>query len=287
MLIEAAVGDALGAGFEYVSPEIVTEFGDKLEYRAHPKHKQITPGKYTDDTQMSLAIVEAMLDPKEPWTEESLAERFVSVFKRDERTGYSRRLYGILTSVNSGTELLATIKGDSDRSGAAMRAFPIGLYSDVGEVIQRCWIQAEITHNTTLGIQAAEASALMSHYFAHDVGDKTNLGMFLDRNTGYSEEIGSWGDAYVGKVGAQGWMSVKAAVTAVMRNDSLAEILKDCIRFTGDVDTVATIALGCASMSRQVKQDLPHSLYDGLENGTYGRDYILGLDKRLLDFIGV
>jgi ADP-ribosylglycohydrolase len=79
-----------------------------------------------------------------------------------------------------------------------------------------------------------------------------------------------------------GWMSVRAAITAVMRNDSMSELLQDCIAFTGDVDTVAAIALAAGSCSEEITQDIPNHLVTGLENGTYGRDYLIDLDKQLM-----
>lgn len=285
MLIEAAIGDAYGAGFEYVSDKIVNDFAASLQYRSHPRHKQIKPGMYTDDTQMSLAIAEAMLE-NDPWTTESLAERFVSVFKRDERTGYSKRLYSILKSVSNGTELLAKLHRDSNRSGAAMRGWLLGLYKDEQEIGDRVSVQSLVTHNID-GAIAAMAAAFTCHYFAYNLGPKEELGEYLNQECLFTTETGAWSEPYVGKVGAEGWRSVKAAITAVMRGNSMTEILKDCIAFTGDVDTVATIALGVASLSKEVKQDLSQHLYDGLENGPYGRDYIVGLDKQLYQrFLG-
>jgi ADP-ribosyl-[dinitrogen reductase] hydrolase len=73
----------------------------------------------------------------------------------------------------------------------------------------------------------------------------------------------------------------------VMRNASMSDLLKDCIAFKGDVDTVATIALGAAAHSKEVIQDIPQHLIDTLENGTYGRDYLVQLDKNLLDLEAV
>jgi ADP-ribosyl-[dinitrogen reductase] hydrolase len=287
MLLESAVADSYGAGFEYAPSEIVRAYGDLLTYRAHPKHVLLTPGRYTDDTQMGLAVAEAMLDPDEPWTAESFAERFVRVFKRDERTGYSKRMYSLLTSVNSGSELLEAITVHSNRSGAAMRGWMIGLYGSVAEVLNKSKIQAEVTHNTPLGIAAAQAAALMTLYFAHDVGTKKSLGRYVDNYLPNTFETSSWSEPFVGKVGSEGWQSVKAAITAVTRNNTLSEILRDCIRFTGDVDTVAAIAIGAASLSREVEHDLPQNLFDGLENGPYGRDYIADLDHKLLGFLGL
>jgi ADP-ribosylglycohydrolase len=80
-------------------------------------------------------------------------------------------------------------------------------------------------------------------------------------------------------------MSVRAAITAVMRNDSLSELLKDCIAYTGDVDTVAAIALAAASCSEEIAQDLPEHLITGLENNSYGRDYIIALDRELMSLV--
>ena len=77
-------------------------------------------------------------------------------------------------------------------------------------------------------------------------------------------------------------MSVRAAITAIMTADSMAEILRQCVAFTGDVDTVAAIALGAAAASPEIKQDLPEVLIAGLENGPYGSDFLRRLDQRLM-----
>ena len=47
--------------------------------------------KYSDDTQMSLAIAELVIEEKD-WTSQLIADKFVAVFKRDERFGYSSRI---------------------------------------------------------------------------------------------------------------------------------------------------------------------------------------------------
>ncbi len=64
MLLELAIGDAYGAGFEYAD-EMISE-NTLTHYVQHPRH-QIRPGCYTDDTQMSLAIAETLVSG-EPWT---------------------------------------------------------------------------------------------------------------------------------------------------------------------------------------------------------------------------
>ncbi|HEY9667910.1 MAG TPA: ADP-ribosylglycohydrolase family protein [Coleofasciculaceae cyanobacterium] len=278
MLLELAVGDAYGAGFEYADPEFVKSYNDLSRHIQHPRH-QIRPGCYTDDTQMSLAIAEALVT-RERWTPEVLSHHFVTAFKRDQREGYASKTYQYLLKVQDGREFLEGINWTSDKSGGAMRAAPIGILPTVENVIEAATIQAAITHNTPDGINAAKAAALMSHYFIYRLGPKKELGQFLDAHV-----PGDWSKPWEGKVNSKGWMSVQAAITAVIRNDSLSELLRDCIAFTGDVDTVATIALAAASCSEEVAQDLPDHLIAGLENDAYGRDYIIALDRKLMSLV--
>ena len=91
MLVELAVGDAYGAGFEYASDALVRDRNDLSWYVQHPRHG-IRPGAYTDDTQMSIAVAEAILSG-ERWTPALLARHFVTAFKRDRREGYARGFY--------------------------------------------------------------------------------------------------------------------------------------------------------------------------------------------------
>ena len=65
MLLELAIGDAYGAGFEYVDREMIRQHNNLSCYVKHPRHN-IQPGSYTDDTQMSLAIAETIVSG-EPW----------------------------------------------------------------------------------------------------------------------------------------------------------------------------------------------------------------------------
>ena len=225
---------------------------------------------------LSLAIAELMLSGDE-WTPRNLASRFVECFKRDPREGYAGRFYDFLIEVADGEDFLARIQPHSDKSGAAMRAVPVGLFGSIEEVRRKAEIQARVTHDTPDGVNAAVAAALMAHYFHNELGPREEVGDFLVQHVD-----GQWNCPWSGKVGAKGWMSVRAAITAVQEGGSLSDILKRSIAFTGDVDTVATIALGAASLSDEIEKDLPAALFNGLEDGGFGRTYLLELDRKLL-----
>jgi len=275
MLIELAIGDAYGAGFEYASPEFVERHNDLTHYVPHPSHN-IQPGAYTDDTQMSLALAEAIVSG-DPWTPETLAGRFVDAFRRDPREGYAQGFYHFLQSCENGQEFLARIRPTSDKSGAAMRAAPVSLFSTIEEVVEKSRIQAALTHNTQDGINAAVAVALATHYFLYRLGPRADLGRFLEEHV-----PGQWTKPWRGTVGSKGCMSVQAAVTALSQSSSMTVLLQTSIAFTGDVDTVAAIALAAGSCAQDIEQDLPEHLPQGLENGPFGYDYIKQRDRRLL-----
>lgn len=275
MLVEMGIFDAYGAGFEYAPQLVVDMFNDSKGYVPHPKHR-LSPGVYTDDTQMSLAIAEAMISG-EPWTPLMLASRFILAFKRDPRKGYAGHFYKFLQSVETGEEFLDKIKGGSDKSGAAMRAAPLGVLPRIGDVLTKCRIQAALTHNSTDGMNAAMAAALFAHYFVHGLGAKEDAGRFV------ADYVpGQWDVKWVGPVGSKGWQSVRAAITAVAESSSMSELLKKCIAFTGDVDTVAAIAAGAAAHCDEIRKDLDPALVNGLENGTFGRDYLTDIDGQLM-----
>lgn len=274
MLLEGAIGDAYGAGFEYANENL--KYNDLSAYVKHPTHG-LGKGQYTDDTQMSIALAEMLLSDL-AWTPYNIVSKFLECFKRDERDGYSRLFQAFLESTNTPEEFLANIKPDSDKSGGAMRASCLGYLHTIEEVLDKCRTQAAITHNTPDGIAAAQASSLLSWYMIHDHGPLKDVGEFIQSVVPHACD---WRTNYVGKVKAKGWMSTQAAITAVRRNDCLSKLLIDCVAFSGDVDTVATIALSAASCNKEYKKDLPDSLLYGLESGKYGREYLIELDTKL------
>ncbi len=274
MLLETAIGDAYGVGFEFASLDFVLEHNHLTQYYPHQRYKSLYK-RYSDDTQMSLAIAELIIEGVE-WENEIIANKFLQVFRRDKREGYSSRIFKILNTANNGKEFILQIDADSDSNGAAMRAGSIGFYKDSQEVLEKAAIQAKLTHNSNNGIKAAQAAALMTHYFLYEREPKVKLGKYID-----SKVIGNWEEDWTKPVAANGIESVRAAITALKRNNSMKGLLKDCINFTGDVDTVAAIALGAGSVCLEIDQDLPQWMYEELENGTYGKRYLMAIDKKL------
>jgi len=276
MLVETAIGDAYGMGFEYADGNLPL---NTLEaYVKHPTHG-LRPGQYTDDTQMTIAVAEALIEHL-PFSREVLMRKFYDVFARDRRDGYSRAFQKLLETAKNGDELLALVRPDSDKSGGAMRAGPVGILPDPKQVVETAELQASVTHDTEDGRAAAAAAALMTHYFIYDEGPKVDLGNYLNLYAPVCS-VRSWDEPWTGKVLGKGWMPVRAAITSIKAHDSLSSILRACIAFSGDVDTVGAIAMSAASCSKEIQKDLPEKLFWTLEGGKYGREFLAELDSKL------
>ncbi|MDK2595517.1 ADP-ribosylglycohydrolase family protein [Pseudoalteromonas obscura] len=273
MLLEIAIGDAYGAGFEFASKEKVTNFNNLTAYHEHGLG--IAPGHYTDDTQMSIALAELIVS-SESWTKESITRKFVECFKRDKRLGYSKGFYAFLESIESADEFLAKIKPNSTANGAAMRSVPIGLFPNIDDVLNKAKLQACVTHNTPIGINSSQAVALASHYFYYQLGPKQQVANFVQSHTDIEWDV-NWSK----EVACCGHQTVNALLTVLINARSYAEILTQSVAFGGDVDTVAACALGIASLSEDYANDLPAFLFAELENKQYGRDYLIQLSSQL------
>lgn len=278
MILEMAIADAYGFCFEFAPPDFVAQHNEGKTYIQHPGRSGNTPGNYSDDTQMAIALAEFLLSGK-PLNTATLARFFVQTFKRDERAGYAGGFYKLLQSVKSGTELVQRIQPDSAKSGGAMRAAPCGLLSTVDEVCDVAMWQASVTHATRDGMNSAAAAALLV-YACRNGCDQSYLPSFLnDTVPGYH-----WDIPWEGPVGAPGIHAVKAALTALVDAKTQTDLLKRCVAYTGDVDTVAAIAMAAGSFIPPwvLLADLHGDLCKGFENDPYGWSFLKKLDAALL-----
>lgn len=276
MLVEIAIADAYGAGFEYVNDKNHIAKNTLSGYIKHPKHSLLA-GQYTDDTQMSIAIANVIIK-HDKYCLYDFADAFLTQFKQDSRDGYARGFQLFLENTNTTQEFMKNIISDSIKNGAAMRSVPLGYIENIRQLKETAVLQASLTHNTDIGVESSKAVALMSNYFIYDRGPKRKLGEFVDF---FNQSKRSWNIPYNDRVLSEGWMAVCAAITLIKKHNKLSELLKACVNQGGDTDTVASIAVGCACNSKEYIKDLPKVLYDTLENSTYGKDYLDKLDNIL------
>lgn len=273
MLTEIAIADAYGAGFEFSPPEKVASCNDLSSFQKHELYD--IQGKYTDDTQLTIAISKTLLENESP-TKEDFARNILSCFKRDPRPGYSKGFYEILSNYNGAIDLLTKLNPDSERNGAAIRSVPIGYIANIEKVTEVATIQASVTHNTPIGIASSITVATIAHYAIHKNLHVREIPRILA-----THKLDQWDLNWSATVSVNAFDTVSAALTCLIHNRSISTLLVNCISLGGDTDSVASIAVGLASCFSDYSHDLPVALINGLNEPMYGIDYLDKLEGRL------
>lgn len=149
-MLGLALGDALGATTEFMTP---------AEIRArHKVHRKISGGGWlglkaghvTDDTEMSMALAQAVLDCGS-WKLDKIADNFVAWMRGKPIDIGATVRKGIRTYMRTGSTEMPPNLWDAG-NGAAMRMAPVALYSlGDDELLQQCSLeQAHLTHNHAL-----------------------------------------------------------------------------------------------------------------------------------------
>lgn len=152
-----SIGDAFGERFFYV-PNVES----MIERRAVARG----PWRYTDDTEMALAIME-VLDRRGEIIQDDLAAVFARRYMADSSRGYGATAHDVLAQIASGTDWRAAAGGafggqGSMGNGAAMRVGPIGAYwaDDYDAAVKQARASAEVTHAHAEGHAGAIAVAV-------------------------------------------------------------------------------------------------------------------------------
>ncbi|MFL0079385.1 ADP-ribosylglycohydrolase family protein [Tenacibaculum maritimum] len=274
MIIEAAIGDAYGAGFEFKNQDYINNYNNLASYYQHGMYPEIYK-TYTDDTQMAIGITELLLENNN-WTEELVANKFVEVFHRDKRRGYSNRVYNALNASRDGVQFIKNINNKSAGNGSAMRAYPIGYVKDINTLLTFCEIQAKVSHDTIEGIQCAKRIALAVHFYRYGLDKKTNLISFINTTLNENEIY-----EVLAPIDMHGYPTTKAVIKIVSEATSMVDCLKYAIDFGGDTDTVAALCMAILSQKEECDKKLPSFLLEELEDNTFGKKYLQKLDHLL------
>jgi ADP-ribosylglycohydrolase len=164
-----SVGDAWGERF--VGP--VEEVAERIAARRRPA----SPWRFTDDTEMALAVTEVLAAHHEIDTS-ALARAFVRRFVADPERGYGAGTAHLLQQMRRGAfwqeAAGAVFHGEgSCGNGAAMRAAPVGAYfaDQPGVIVEQARRAACVTHAHSDGQAGAIAVALAAAHVWNTRGE--------------------------------------------------------------------------------------------------------------------
>ncbi len=156
-----ALGDALGATTEFMNPAEI-----RAQYRVHKKLRGggwlgVKPGQVTDDTEMSLAIAQA-INRADGWDLAGIAENFLAWMRAKPIDIGATVRKGIVHYRRTGSLAMPPNEWDAG-NGALMRMAPVCIFS-LGdpELLRRCTLeQAHLTHNHPLSDAACLCLGVM------------------------------------------------------------------------------------------------------------------------------
>ncbi len=284
-LVGTAIGDSLGANREgawYISE--VRDIGPR----------------YTDDTAMTIGVVESLINCK-GFNVDDMTARFIQNYLHEPWRGYGPgppRIFNmILKGRRRWDEMLdrKLYPGGSFGNGAAMRIAPIGLfYYDEPEKLREIVYKASIiTHSHELAIEGAflqayavslavntRKSTLNRYDFLKKLKNITNNEMYFRKLEVMERLLQDKADKidvinYLGN-GVEAINSVPTAIYSFLANNDFEESVVYAVSLGGDADTIGAMTGAIAGAYYGI-ESIPLKWIEKLEN----REYIEYLAEKL------
>lgn len=300
-IVGLAIGDALGFPAEFrrrrqlleeIGPEGITDFVALQDSRfsrpffAGPDHP---PGTYTDDTQMTIAVAEALLQAGRDDLDRlmgEMARRFVlwSRDSKNDRAPGGTCIEGC-RNLERGAAWREAGVADSKGCGSAMRTAPIGLFYDSLDDVERvARASSQLTHGHPAALEAAAAAALLVA-LAREQVEPEAIYREIDRRCGERSEefaeawrrVPEWLDApperaLVADALGEGWVGDEAVASAMYcfwrSPDDYRTAVLTAVNTDGDSDSLGAIT-GSAVGARLGIDAIPANWRDAVEDSPY------------------
>ena len=238
-MLGAIVGDIVGSPYEF----------DRKREIAHSKVFPLISeeSRFTDDTVMTLAVADALMQTMPKRGEMADEDRFREAVKKSMRdfarrypnAGYGARfMYWLLKS--------KPMPYNSFGNGSAMRVSPVAwAFDDLWKVERFAEISAEVSHNHPEGIKGAQATA-SAIFMARTGRSKQEIKDYITERYGYNltRTLDEIRPNYHHVETCQ--ETVPEALTAFFEGKDFEDVTRCAVSLSGDSDTLTAIACSVA-----------------------------------------
>ncbi|MBR2660426.1 MAG: ADP-ribosylglycohydrolase family protein [Clostridia bacterium] len=227
----AILGDIIGSPYEFEKSKKTKEF---------PLF--IPRSRYTDDSAMTIAVAEALLDTQGTKNREERKEAVTRSMQKWGRrypdAGYGGRFYDWLYSRDPQPYR-------SWGNGSAMRVSSAGwLFETLEETLEAAEDTAAVTHNHPEGIRGAKAAAAVI-WAARNGWSKAKIREYAEQEFyPLKQTCDEIRPGYHFDVSCQG--TVPQAITAFLEGKDFEDVIRTAVSLGGDCDTLTCIAGGMA-----------------------------------------
>ena len=245
----AILGDMIGAPYE---------FGRSPKSKDFPLF--IPSSMYTDDSMMTVAVAEALLDSRGKGRDAlrgAVVQSMQKWGRRYPNAGYGGRFYDWLFEEDPQPY-------NSWGNGSAMRVSAAGwLFDTLEKTRQAAADTALVTHNHPEGIKGAEATASVI-WAARNGWSKAEIRKYVEEEFyPLHQTCDEIRPTYSFDVSCQG--TVPQAITAFLEGNSFEDVIRTAVSLGGDCDTLTCIAGGMAEAMYGVPEELKQECRKRLE----------------------
>ncbi|MBU1078828.1 MAG: ADP-ribosylglycohydrolase family protein [Spirochaetes bacterium] len=273
-----AIGDALGAPYEQFSLEQFRSLADDiLDSYSSSDLYGLQPGEYTDDTDMSLCTIEALVE-NSYLDIDAISDKFVSWFQTDPKD-IGRTTSAALHEISKGTPSHEASEMVADEfsagNGAAMRIAPIALfnYKNTPETLCQNIIDVSlITHHHKDAVGGALAIGLLIYFNLHDPDKRENFNKLISSSALIKDEdlirrIKAVPGLSKEDLIPDGYIinTLNTVLFHFLKYDNTIEAIQSVIKLGGDTDTNASI-IGSLMGSIYGMKNIPPYYTDNLQN---------------------
>ncbi len=238
-LFGVAVGDALGATIEFMTPAQIRNRYVVLRDIVGGGWLKLAPGQVTDDTEMTLCVARGIVRSGE-WDLRPIADRFAQWLSRDPADVGATCRRGIERYMENG-RLEAPPDEQGAGNGAAMRVAPVALCTlgDEERLSRLAVEQAHITHHHPLSDAACVSVGTMIQ--------RGLLGAPLRELRAAADDLGARHpefrlDGYDGKSSGYVVDTLRTVFDAFFSTDNFEDCVVKTVNRGGDADTTGSIA---------------------------------------------
>jgi len=235
-MLGAICGDVIGSRFEAIN------------YKGTDFPLFAENCRYTDDTTLTIAIADAIMNNKD------YAQTIREYGRAHPLAGYGGSFIAWLDDDNAGPY-------NSWGNGSAMRVSPVAwLFDTMEEVAEHAKLSAEVTHNHPEGIKGAQAIA-SAIFMARTGASKDQIKNYIENTYEYdlNRTIDEIRPIYEFDVSCKG--SVPESIIAFLDSENYEDCIRKAISIGGDSDTIAAMA---GSIAEAYYKDIPREIVDGV-----------------------
>jgi ADP-ribosylglycohydrolase len=327
LLIGIAIGDAFGAGVEFQDRDWIranVDFSKFINVRGKIKIEEernkiftqnYSPWDYTDDTEMTIGVIKALLS-KETFSENLLVEKWTEEYQKGiSAKGFGRNGHGSMSWYFNGEKTIDEIRDfQRDRpnpgNAPAMRSVPLGLID--GKMINEfAKINANATHPNINAIISSQCIARATEFLIVKKGDtkdviqycKDHVSLNGEYETYFNEieKLGSYEDltdsdfevlcgtqpiptpyflSGIKGVPSDSKFTTGSVLYVLINSVNAFDALQKSIWMGGDVDSLTSITTGIMA-GRYGLKSLPKFMLENVEGVPYLKHIAKAFENKL------